>query len=444
MSDAQRTLQAPIAYSGTGLHTGRPGNVRLVPAEADTGIRFVRVDQPGRPEVRVSPENAVYDAARGRRTILGAGGVEVHTVEHLLAALAGMGVDNLVVEVDALELPEPRDGSALPIVELIRKAGLVEQAAPRRYFHVDRPVVHSAGPVQLLATPHDGLRLSFTIVYDDELVGTQHATFDVDPETFAREIAPARTFVLDRDVEGLRAQGLIQGGRLDNGVVVRDGKVINPEPLRFRDEFVRHKVLDFLGDLFLMGRPMRGHFTAIRSGHESNVAFVRLLAAQAEESARTNGTSAAASRKPAYDIQQIMDVMPHRYPFLLVDRILELEAGKRVVGIKNVTMNEPFFQGHFPGRPVMPGVLVIEAMAQCGGFMFLNTVADPGGKLMFFMGIDNARFRRQVLPGDTLRIEVEMVRLKVRMCKVHAKAFVDGELAAEADLLSGIADNQPG
>jgi UDP-3-O-[3-hydroxymyristoyl] N-acetylglucosamine deacetylase / 3-hydroxyacyl-[acyl-carrier-protein] dehydratase len=434
----QRTLKSPVRYSGVGLHTGQPGNVRLVPAGPDTGIRFARVDRAGRPEIRLTPDNAVYDAARGRRTILGQDGVEVHTVEHLLATLAGLGVDNLVVEVDALELPEPRDGSAAPLVELCLKAGFEDQEAPRRFFKVEHPVSFSAGGVQLLAVPHDGLRISFTIQYDDDFVRTQHATFDLDPETFAREIAPARTFVLERDIEALKAQGLILGGRIENGVVVQGGGILNPEPLRFPDEFVRHKILDLLGDLYLLGRPLQGHFIAVRSGHESNVAFVRLLAARAAHEAGSNGSGPGAPSQ--FDSTEIMSVMPHRYPFLLMDRVVELVPGKRIVAIKNVTINEPFFQGHFPGHPVMPGVLVIEALAQCGGFLFLKTMASPGEKYVYFRGIDGARFRRQVVPGDTLRMEVDIVRIRPRMCKVHARAYVGEELAAEADLLSGLAD----
>lgn len=437
MKPVQRTLKTEVNYSGIGLHTGAKGHVRLVPATVGSGIRFVRVDKPGKPSVKLAPENAHYDSERGRRTILGRDGVEFHTVEHLLAALAGLGVDNLVVEVDAAELPEPKDGSAAPLVELCLKAGLEDQDAPRNFLVVDAPISYTAGPVQLLAVPHDGLRISFTIQYDDEFVRTQHASFDIDSDVFIKEIAPARTFVLERDLEALRARGLIQGGRPESGVVVLRSGIANAEPLRFPDEFVRHKILDLLGDLYLLGRPVRGHFIAVRSGHESNVQFVRRMAAV---QASKNGHPAAPTRPAAFDIQQIMEIMPHRYPMLLVDRILELEPGKRVVGIKNVTVNEPFFQGHFPGRPVMPGVLIVEAMAQCGGFLLLNTMADPRNNLVYFLAIENARFRRMVVPGDTLRLEVEMLKMKTRMCKVRARAFVGGELAAEADLLTGIVE----
>ncbi len=435
MSAVQRTLKKEVTYTGIGLHTGAEGRVRLVPAPAGSGIRFVRVDKPGHPSVKLAPENAHYDSARGRRTILGQDGVEFHTVEHLLAALAGLGVDNLTVEVDSAELPEPKDGSAAPLVELCLEAGLEDQVGPRNFLVVDSPVSYTVGDIQLLAVPYDGLKISFTILYDDEFVRTQHASFDIDSEVFIREIAPARTFVLERDLEALRARGLIQGGRPESGVVVLRTGIANAEPLRFPDEFVRHKILDLLGDLYLLGRPVRGHFIAVRSGHESNVQFVRRIAAA---HASRNGRPALPAQPAAFDIQQIMEIMPHRYPILLVDRILELEPGKRVVGIKNVTINEPCFQGHFPGRPVMPGVLIVEAMAQCGGFLLLNTMADPRNNLVYFLAIENARFRRMVIPGDTLRLEVEMLKLKSRMCKVRAKAFVGAELAAEAELLTGI------
>ncbi len=437
MSSQQRTLARVVEYSGVGLHTGLAGTVRLLPAEPDSGIRFVRVDRPGRPQLLVAPEHARYDAERGRRTILGCGDVEVHTVEHLLATLAGLGLDNLTVEVNCLELPEPRDGSAAPLVQMCVDAGFVEQNVPRRYFRIRQPVQYQSGPVQILAVPHEGLRISFTIQYDDNFVRTQHASFDLDDEIFRREIAPARTFVLQRDIEELRAHGMIQGGRPGNGVVVSETGVQGADALRFPDEFVRHKILDFLGDLYLLGRAARGHFIAVRSGHESNVAFVQRLAA---ESRSRNGDGADDGAGGILDIQRILDIMPHRYPFLLVDRIVELEPGRRVVGIKNVTINEPFFQGHFPGRPIMPGVLIIEAMAQCGGFLMLNTLADPRGKVVYFLAIDAARFRRQVVPGDQLRIEVDMLKAKARMAKVRARAFVGQELAAEAELLSGTAE----
>ncbi len=296
------------------------------------------------------------------------------------------------------------------------------------------------GGVQLLALPHDGLRITFTIDYPDKVVGTQSATFDLDPETFEREIAPARTFVLMRDVEALRNAGLIKGGSLANAVVVEDGKVLSDEPLRFPDEFVRHKILDLLGDLSLLGGPILGHVVAFRSGHQSHVKFVRKLEQATVNSAGSARPAVNAAGEQIWDISAIERIMPHRYPILLVDRILEADRGRSVVGIKNVTINEPFFAGHFPGHPIMPAVLIIEAMAQVGGFMLLNRVEDPESKLVYFMGIDNAKFRRPVIPGDQLRFELKLLKLKGRICKMHGEAYVDGNLVAEADLLSSVID----
>jgi len=432
----QRTLAGPATIRGIGLHTGIETQLTLKPAEADTGVRFVRVDISGRPEVRVCPENAGNLASAMRRTVLRAGSTEVHTVEHVLASLAGLSIDNAVLEIDGPEAPEPIDGSARPIVEAILAAGIAEQKAERRPLKLAEPIAHSERGAQIIGLPHDGFRISFTIHYDSALVGTQHASYEITPETFAKEIAPARTFVLFRDVQALRDAGMIKGGSTRNAVVVHDDRIESDEPLRYQDEFVRHKILDLIGDLSLLGRPIEGHVLSLRSGHDSNVQFVKKICAAQ--------TQASPYEKLAdlvhFDIQAIERIMPHRYPMLLVDRILLGEEGRRVVGLKNVTINEPFFAGHFPGHPIMPAVLIIEAMAQVGGVLLLHTVDEPDDKLVYFMGIDKAKFRRPVLPGDQLIFDLEMAKMKSRICKMAGRCFCRGQLVAEADLLSMIVD----
>ena len=443
----QRTLGRAVSYEGVGLHTGVRCHVEFRPAPVGTGIKFIRLDLPGQPEIPVAPRYARADTDHMRRTILKNGDAEVHTVEHILAAVAGLEIDNMVIALDAQEPPEPQDGSARPYVALFQSAGVTEQNAPRRYFRVREPVRFEEGGVILVALPHDGLRVTFTIEYENAFRGTQYATYDITPETFVQEIAPARTFVLERDVESLRQRGMIQGGTLQNAVVVKPDGILNREPLRFDDEFVRHKILDFLGDLFLLGRPARGHFLSVKSGHATNVRFVQRLAADEEPGALLRGVTHGVTRNGdmgpiQLDIQAIQEIMPHRYPLLLIDRILSLEEN-RVVGIKNVTINEPFFAGHFPGHPIMPAVLIIEAMAQCGGVLLLNTVERPREKLVYFMGIDNAKFRKPVRPGDQLRFELTLLRLKQRICKMEGKAYVHGDLVAEAELLSSIVERNP-
>jgi UDP-3-O-[3-hydroxymyristoyl] N-acetylglucosamine deacetylase/3-hydroxyacyl-[acyl-carrier-protein] dehydratase len=437
--ERQTTLGRTASYEGVGLHTGETCRVVFEPAPAGSGVRFVRADLPGRPEIPVSPDNAIYKAEEGRRTILAAGGAEVHTVEHLLAAVSGLGIDNLRVVLNAREPGEPGDGSAAAYVRILREAGVQPLDADRRYFEVPHPVRFCRGRAELLAVPYDGLRVTFTIQYDNAVIGTQNAAFDVVPEIFSREIAPARTFVLKHEVDELRRRGMIQGGSMDNGIVVGDHEVANRDGLRFPDEFVRHKILDLLGDLALLGRPLRGHFLAWRSGHESHVAFVKELAAAERRAAGFDLPPPPDGRGRFWDINAIAQIMPHRYPMLLVDRILEL-TDDRVVGTKCVTMNEPFFQGHFPGHPIMPAVLIIEAMAQTGGVLLLNKVERPREKLVYFMGVDNAKFRRPVRPGDELRFELTMLRLKGRICKMAGKAFVGDSLVAEAELLSTVVE----
>ena len=438
----QRTIQKPTSFEGVGLHTGVPCRVEFRPAPPDSGIRFVRLDLPGSPEIPVSPRYARADTAEMRRTILKAGDAEVHTVEHILAAAAGLEIDNLVIALTAKEPAEPRDGSAAPYVRMFQEAGIVDQGVPRHYFRVSEPVRYEENGVVLVALPHDGLRIDFTIEYDNAYLGTQHATYDIDKDVFVKEIAPARTFVLQRDVDALRARGMILGGTLQNAVVVQPKGILNQEPLRFENEFVRHKILDFLGDLYLLGRPALGHFVSIKSGHATNVRFVqRLAATERLESAVRSGMGNGNPGPLQLDITAIMKIMPHRYPFLLIDRILSLEEN-RVVGIKNVTINEPFFVGHFPGHPIMPAVLIIEAMAQCGGVLLMNSnaVDNPKEKLVYFIGIDRAKFRKPVRPGDQLRFELTHLRLKSQICKMEVKAYVDGDLVAEAELLSSIVD----
>lgn len=439
MSDRQRTIGKGVSYTGSALHSGEKTTVVFKPSAANTGVTFVRADLPDKPVIRVCPENARYDPSASRRTILSDGDAEVHTVEHLLASVMGLGIDNIQIEVNGKEAGVPFDGSASHFVKLLAEAGLEEQDTPRKYFKISRSVSYKKDHVELHAVPHNGLRISFTIQYDNPHVGTQYASFDMRPDVFVEQVAPARTFILFKDVEALRQRGMIRGGSIENAVVVQENGIMNEEPLRFSDEFVRHKILDLLGDLGMLGRPIQGHIIAVRSGHQANVAFIRMLH-QDEARSRSRGPRPSTREGEVWDITAIQEIMPHRYPLLLVDKIVELHEGEKVVGIKNVTINEPFFVGHFPGHPIMPAVLIIEAMAQCGGVLLLNTVDNPEEKLVYFMGIDNAKFRKPVLPGDQLRLKLEMVRLKSRICKMRGRAYVDGELVAEADLLSTIVD----
>ena len=434
----QRTIARAVTFQGMGLHTGEAGSVTFRPAPAGSGVRFVRTDLPGRPGVDVRPENAHFDPRAGRRTILQQEGVQIHTMEHVLAAVAGLGLDNLTIETSTMEIPEPADGSAAPIARLLIDAGFDEQDRPRRHIKVTKPVRWSQNGVELSAVPYQGFRITFTIDYDHPLIGRQTLSLDINDRSFLEEIAPARTFVLERDVKGLREAGWIKGGRLESAVVVGDKGLHNSDPLRYPDEFVRHKILDLLGDLFLLGGPLLGHVTAVRSGHQSHVAFVKELKSTLPLPGRRPG-----SPPEEWDITAVMDIMPHRYPFLLVDRITRIEEGHFIEGIKNVTINEPFFQGHFPGHPIMPAVLILEAMAQIGGLLLLNSVDDPNDKLMYFMGIDGAKFRRPVTPGDQLRFKLTLLKLKHRTSKMRGEAYVEDQLVAEAELLATVVDRRP-
>jgi UDP-3-O-[3-hydroxymyristoyl] N-acetylglucosamine deacetylase/3-hydroxyacyl-[acyl-carrier-protein] dehydratase len=433
----QRTVAREVTVEGIGLHSGKPARMTFVPAPPNTGLVFLVPGPDGEVRMPALVEHAVPAEDLIRATTLTKDGATVHTVEHVLAALAGLGVTNCVIRLEGGEPPVPACGSALSYVEMVDEAGVESQGLPSLYYKINRPVSWRDGDIELSAVPCDHFRLSFHVDYEDPGIGTQEASFEIRPGIFRREIAPARTFALMQDVARLQEQGLALGGSLDNALVFDNGRLGEGQTLRFLDEPVRHKILDLLGDLALLGMPIQGHVRARLSGHAANVAFTRLLAKTERRMPRVYPP-----RDPVgWDIGSIMDIMPHRYPFLLVDRITEIEPGRRVVGIKNVTINEPFFQGHFPGHPIMPAVLIIEAMAQAGGVLLLSSVEDPRGKLVYFSGIDAARFRRPVTPGDQLRFELEMTKLRGPICKMKGIAYVGDDKVAEADLMSSIVDS---
>jgi UDP-3-O-[3-hydroxymyristoyl] N-acetylglucosamine deacetylase/3-hydroxyacyl-[acyl-carrier-protein] dehydratase len=426
-----------VSVEGIGLHSGVEARMTLAPAPVNTGLVFV-VPQPGG-EVRIPAlvENVTGEHDLVRATTLAKDGVTIHTVEHVLAALAGMGITNCFIHLQGGEPPVAACGSSRGYVEMIDEAGVADQGIPALYYRINRPVSLRRGDVEITAEPADHFFVSFTIVYDDPAIGVQEATFAVRPSIFRDEIAPARTFALMGDVAQLQEMGLVKGGNFENALVFDNGKLAGGQTLRFSDECVRHKILDLIGDLALLGMPIQGHIRARLAGHATNVEFTRLLAKTERRMPRIYPP-----RDPQHwDIASIMAIMPHRYPFLLVDRISEIVPGKRVTGFKNVTINEPFFQGHFPGHPIMPAVLIIEAMAQVGGVLLLSNVEDPRGRLVYFSGIDNARFRNPVSPGDQLRFELELVRLRGPICKMRGTAWVGDKVVAEADLMSTIVDS---
>jgi UDP-3-O-[3-hydroxymyristoyl] N-acetylglucosamine deacetylase/3-hydroxyacyl-[acyl-carrier-protein] dehydratase len=364
-----------------------------------------------------------------RRTQLGADPVSVHTVEHVLAAVAGLEIDDLIVELDGPE-PPIGDGSAGPFVDLLRRAGIAQQPGSIQYLRVTEPVRVMDGQSRYEAYPADGLELDVSIDFPHPLVGRQAGRFVVTPDVFERELASARTFGFAREVDTLRGRGLIRGGSTQSAIVLDDDGVVD-NTLRWPDEFVRHKALDCVGDLALAGGRVRARVVADRPSHRGTVLLVRAIIAAAG-----NGGSSktVAEEKTVYGIEEIMRVLPHRYPFLLVDRILEIEQGKRVVGLKNVTINEPFFQGHFPGHPIMPGVLIIEAMAQVGGMLLLGAIPEPENKVVYFTTLNNVKWRRPVKPGDQLRFELQLLQVRGPIAKMSGVARVDGEVVAEAEM----------
>ncbi len=430
-SELQHTVAKAAGLSGTSLHTGEKVTLKLHPAPADHGIKFRRRDLQDEPTIdaRIGNLKTVE-----RATTIGEGSMRVHTVEHVLSALSAMGVDNAIVEMDANE-PPIGDGSALLFVDLVKKAGLAPQEAPRRFFHAREPLhIETKSGSVLVLLPDDKFRISCTQAGPNGRF-TQFFSTEVTPAIFEREIAPARTFVYYEDVEPLMEKNLIKGGSLENAIVVRGDAVLSKEPLRFPDEFVRHKILDIIGDLALIGQRLRGHVIAVRPGHGANAELARAIAREQEKVAALAMPRTFPPGDRGLDIREIMNVLPHRYPFLLVDRILGFEGETKITGLKSVTINEPFFQGHFPGHPVMPGVLQVEAMAQVASVLMMR-LSKSASRIGYFMSADAVKFRKPVFPGDTLFIEAELTKARSnRLAKAKCRCIVNDVVVSEGELM---------
>ncbi len=459
----QRTIQKEISLCGTGLHTGEKCMITFKPAPGNYGYRFIRTDIEDSPEIPALIEN-VIDVLRG--TTIGLNGVKVNTTEHVLAALYGLQIDNCCIEMSGPE-PPVMDGSAHPFAEALLEAGFQEQVEPKNYLVIDETIEYhdSKNGVDIVALPLDSFRITVMVDYKNPALGSQHSgLFNLEKEFFT-EFSPSRTFCFLSEVEALANQGIIKGGDVDNAIVIIDKSmrkgeladlakklglesanlvigangILNNRELRFNNEPARHKLLDHLGDLALLGMPIKAQVLAARPGHASNVEFVKQLKKYADRNKLARQYQHEKKAGVIFDINAIQNILPHRYPFLLIDKIVEFKLDEKIVSIKNITINEPFFQGHFPGNPIMPGVLILEAMAQTGGIMMLNGNDNIKESVVYFMGIDKARFRKPVLPGDTLVIEAIMTNKRRNVCQFDAKAFVRGELVCEASLMATVA-----
>lgn len=461
MLTKQHTLKREISVSGTGLHTGKNVNITFKPAHENHGIKFKRIDIENKPVIDADVDNVV-DTSRG--TTLEQNGASVYTTEHVLAAIIGSGIDNILIELDQLEIPI-MDGSSKYFVEAFEKVGVVEQNADREYIEITSNIeyINPGNKVKITASPSDDYKINVDIDFETKVLNTQSAKLN-NINNFNEEISKCRTFVFLHELEFLLKNDLIKGGDLSNAIVFVNKKVsqkeldhlaalfnkpkikvlkegiLNNLELQYPNEPARHKLLDVVGDLALLGKPIKGTITAKRPGHMSNVQFAKLIKQQylKNKSKMNEVPNFDLNKKPVYNINQIKKILPHRPPFLFVDKILEL-SDTHVVGLKNVTMNESFFIGHFPDEPIFPGVIQIEAMAQTGGILVLNSVPDPENYLTYFMKIDNVKFRKPVIPGDTIVFVLELISpMRRGLANMKGKAYVGGKVVMEAVMLAQI------
>jgi len=441
----QQTLQQSVSYSGVGLHSGNRVKMTFLPATPNSGIRFRRMDLEGKPEIEARAENV---AQTNRSTTLAKGSAKIQTVEHVLAAFAGYQIDNAIIELDGNE-PPISDGSAREYCHMLDEAGVVPQSEKRDTYRLTAPLELQTQESLISIFPHDRLKISCTIA-DAEGRFSQFLSLEITPETWKKDIAHARTFCFFDEIEYLIKNGLIKGGSLENAVVIRDDAVLTTEPLRYPDEFVRHKILDILGDLSLLGKPVTGHVIAMRPSHTVNCELARMIHAQMRKPFVAMQTFSpppqpASSESPSpealrgmvgdgcsLDINQLMQILPHRYPFLMIDRVTKIE-GNRITGLKNISINEPYFQGHFPNHPIMPGVLQLEAIAQVAGILMLRQ-AENYGKLAYFMSAESVKWRKPVRPGDTLLIQVELLKSRGKIGKAKGTCYVGEEPVSEAEV----------
>ena len=435
MSDMEHTLAAEATLEGTSLHTGEKVTLNLKPAPEGHGFKFRRVDLPDKPfiDADVSKVQTVE-----RATTLAEGSVRVHTVEHVLSALVGMGVDNALIEMDSNE-PPIGDGSSAPYVELIKKAGVHEQSVPRQIWEIREPIHLEIGDGSLITIlPSKEFRVSVTNVGKDGRF-VQYFSTVVSSEIYEKEIAPARTFTFYEDIKPLLDKGLIKGGSLENAVVVRGDEIMSKEPMRFDNEFARHKALDLIGDLMLSGKKFNGHVIAVKPGHGPNTEAAKALQKNYAAMRAMVPPVKLPEAEAVLDIKDILKILPHRYPFLLIDRVTGFSSEMKCTAIKNLTMNEEFFQGHFPGHPVMPGVMQLEAMAQTASVLIMR-MPDNQGKIGYFLSADAVKFRKPVVPGDTLFIDAEITKLRRNIGQAIATCSVNGEIVSSAELKFAVMD----